>query len=467
MENLQNFISKLEPAIEATSDKLNKQILPEMQENYNIQVTAIKAIKSILLKKRLIQDDPYKYDEKIKDIEVPENTNFPESEKAAKIGVRLSKYEMMLDYLTSYYQFNTNFLDPKKISNLVNFSKCFLWSEFTNTSNDTNTKNLADIIQSVLSGPDKMSSGLLRDSLSHLAKTNQHITHTLNQLSKFNREKYKLEVRKNIVGKIEVSEEDLTNPSKVLKDIKKIMYSNDKTQPFYTDLVLETIKDDFSPESAQRHQKILKNLELNSNEKKEVKQAVNYRLILLDGFKLLGNSGTHFNEALTKIKYNDEIIYKQKLTPFKKLLLALRQALNIAEKEKEITISVVNPITQERHRQKISYNKFINDLSKKTVLFKNIANPSSPVQQKIKKFTEEVLLDNLTKHLSESNELLKQMAGLDEFYKTINPELRGKIKGIKIEITTITNYLLKANQCRAEYTTSLEEEEQMKKLGLV
>ncbi len=466
MEDLKNFIAKLEATLEKKEEEFNKKLLPEVQKNYNLQGTAIQAIKSILLKKSLIIDDPYKYDEKMTDIECPESSPFSDSEKAAKVGERLAKYEIMIDFLNSYYQFNTEFLTPKKISKLLNLNQCFLWSDFTSTSNNLNTKGLADIIQGVYSGEDKLSAGLLRDSLSHLNKTNKEINKQLKELSHLKKEKYKLFVRKLIFGKVCISEEDLTNPARVLKETRKLISEKNKKTPYYSDLIIEIIKEDYSPDSNLKHEAVLKNLSSNEKINKTITQEKNYRPILLDGLKILGNSAPHFNEALEKIKYNDEIIFKQDLSGFHKFIQALKKAFNISPKKKEITITIENSATQTKTREKIDYNAFINDMSKKNILYSNIISPNSPVQQKMKQLSNDVLLDNLSKYISESNILIKQMKGLDEFYKTFKPELRGKIKGIKIEITTITNSLIKANQCRAEYIDCVEEELQMKKLGI-
>ena len=41
------------------------------------------------------------------------------------------------------------------------------------------------------------------------------------------------------------------------------------------------------------------------------------------------------------------------------------------------------------------------------------------------------------------------------------------MKGIKIELTTTRNAVIKANQCRAEYNASIEEYSNMKELGLI
>ena len=59
------------------------------------------------------------------------------------------------------------------------------------------------------------------------------------------------------------------------------------------------------------------------------------------------------------------------------------------------------------------------------------------------------------------------LAALDDFFKqTAAPENKSKIKGIKMEITSIKNCLVKANQVRAEYEAYVEEAAQMRTLGI-
>ena len=56
---------------------------------------------------------------------------------------------------------------------------------------------------------------------------------------------------------------------------------------------------------------------------------------------------------------------------------------------------------------------------------------------------------------------------MDDYYKSVDVILRSKIKGIRIELTTVRNSVIKANQCRAEYNASVEEYSNMKELGLI
>ena len=57
---------------------------------------------------------------------------------------------------------------------------------------------------------------------------------------------------------------------------------------------------------------------------------------------------------------------------------------------------------------------------------------------------------------------------LDDYYKTtVTPANLPKIRGIKMEMTAVKNTLVKTNQRKAEYSTIVEEQEQMKKLGII
>lgn len=467
METGKEFIVRLSEAVESKKQEFNSKLLPQMQENYNIQSTAVQAIRSILLKKRAIHDDPYKYDSRMTEIEVPSSEAFMDSEKASILGSRLSHYEMMLGFLNNYYQFNTDFLSPKRISILIELNNTFHWEHFSNTSNHPNTRGLADIIHGIFTSPDTLSASLLKDSISHLAKSEITINALLKDLSNFHRESYKLLIRCEVMPSVNVSQNDCLNPSGVLREIKKVFASKLKKHPFYTDLIIEIIKEDYGNDGAGLRQEILQNLSPQHSEKYEEVHEENYRRSLLAGLKFLGNTAPHFRSSLEKIRANQELIYKSNRGFFKNLVKSIKQAFNVEEKEHEITITILDPITQAKKKQTINYTFFEKDIMRKIALFQNISTAGSGLQQKIKTMTDDALLHSLTQYIGECNELLKQMAGLDEFYKNVKPDLRAKIRGIKIEITTITNSVIKANQCRAEYASYTEEAEQMKKLGLV
>ena len=467
MENRKNFVEELSVVLETKRNEFNTKILPKVQENYNIQISALHAIRSTLLKKRVIHDDPYKYDSKMTEVEIPSKENFADSEKASVIGTRLAHYETMLDFVNNYYQFNTDFLTPKRISILLELNSTFIWSDFTNTSTHTNTRAIADIINNLFKGPDQLSNSLLRDSVAHMGKSEVYINTQLKNLSLFYREEYKLLMRREIMPSVKVSKADCSNPANILREIKKIFSIKMKKKPFYTDLIVEIIREDYGEDSSILQQEILSKLEIKEKQDSFSPQKVNNRPILISGLKILSNSAPHLKAALEKIKSNQEMVYKAENTVFKKLAQIFRQALKLAPPEKHITIIITDNINQNTKKQTINYSVFEKEVLQKISLFQSILMPNSAVNQKIKTMPDELLFKSLTKYISDSNEILKQLGGLDEFYKNVKPELRSKIRGIKIEITTITNSIIKANQYRAEYQTLSEEVSQMKKLGVI
>ncbi|UTY31199.1 hypothetical protein [Treponema putidum] len=467
MENRKNFVEELSVVLETKRNEFNTKILPKVQENYNIQISALHAIRSTLLKKRVIHDDPYKYDSKMTEVEIPSKENFADSEKASVIGTRLAHYETMLDFVNNYYQFNTDFLTPKRISILLELNSTFIWSDFTNTSTHTNTRAIADIINNLFKGPDQLSNSLLRDSVAHMGKSEVYINTQLKSLSFFHREEYKLLMRREIMPSVKVSKADCSNPANILREIKKIFSIKMKKKPFYTDLIVEIIREDYGEDSSILQQEILSKLEIKEKQDSFSPQKVNNRPILISGLKILSNSAPHLKAALEKIKSNQEMVYKAENTVFKKLAQIFRQILKLDPPEKHITIIITDTINQNTKKQTINYSVLEKEVLQKISLFQSILMPNSAVNQKIKTMPDELLFKSLTKYISDSNEILKQLGGLDEFYKNVKPELRSKIRGIKIEITTITNSIIKANQYRAEYQALSDEVNQMKKLGVI
>ena len=194
MEN--TFIQELEGALTRRTEELNTTVLPFAFENYGTQITFVKILRNLLLKKRLIHNDPYKYDSKMTEIEIPDSSPFMKTEAPSILGARLAHYETMLDFLMGYYQFNTNFLTPKRMQKLLALNATFAWSDFSPKSKSQNTVELYEIVAPIFSGTDKVSMTVLRGALSNLATADANITNCLKALLLFYMKKYKLIIRK-------------------------------------------------------------------------------------------------------------------------------------------------------------------------------------------------------------------------------------------------------------------------------
>ena len=467
MESTKNFSEELEHRIAIQREEFNKHLLPQLQQNYAALGSVVKILRSNLLKKGLVYDDPYKYDSRMTEIKVPSNEAFSDGERAAVVGSRLAQYQTMLDFLTNSYQFNCSFLTPQRIASMLALNKTFQWSAFNENSTLANTRALAEICKSLHSVSDTLTGGLLRDSLGHLSKLDADINKTLRQLARLHREEYKLAIRKNLPPDLTITQADIASPIKLLKTIKKALAANDEKLPFYQDLVMEVIKEDYGPDSAHLQREILRHLNITQKEDIKINKQENMRPVLITGLRILGTTGNHFDTCLTKLMANQEVIYKSRMKIFTKFLEALRRAFNMEEKKHEVTILIKDPISNLQKKEIIVIEDFTDNLAKTIRIFRVLSSGASDLQQRLTGMSNEQLLELLNKYIVICNGYLKTLSGLDDYYKSGDVILRAKMKGIKIELTTIRNAVIKANQCRAEYNASVEEYSNMKELGLI
>ena len=443
-------------------------LLPKLQEEFIIAHSATRTIRTVLVKKGIIHDDPYKYDSKISEIEIPPDDTFTESEKSGIIGRRLSQYESMLDFIHNYYQFTCDFLTTERITKLVAFNRSFSWEAFSNTSSRVNTKGLSDLINTLRNGGDQLSISIINDSLTQLSKSSLAITKTLKHLSDFHRERYKLAVRKLVLPAVNVTAEILSSsPSSAMREIKHSFALNMKDQPFYTELIDEILKEEFSPEKAVLQQELLSRLALNKTDSGKAAAEENFKQLLMDGIRTIGSTGPQLDEIALKLQENQNLILSMEKGFFHKLALMLRKAFNKPEAEQEVTITTVDPVTQTGKRETIKFLPFLEDLKKRSRIYNGFTLRTSASYQRIELMDEKMIFDLLTRHVAELGSLLKTFAGMDDYFKqTIQADMHDRVRGIKIEISTIRNSLVKANQCRAEYASQVEEQQQLKKLGI-
>ena len=467
MESTINFSEELARQIAVHREEFNKNLLPKLQQNYAALGSVVKILRSNLLKKGLVYDDPYKYDSRMTEIKVPSNEVFVESERPTVIGSRLAQYQTMIDFLTNSYQFTCSFLTPQRISAMLALNKTFQWTALNEKSTNANTNAMSEICKSLHSVSDTLTGGLLRDSLGHLARLDGDIHKTLRQLARLHREEYKLSIRHHLPTDLKVTQEDLDNPVKVLKIIKKNLSAQESKMPLYQDLVAEVLKEDYGPDSEHLRSEVLRHLNVAQKQETQVNKQEDMRPVLITGLRILGTAGNHFEACLIKITFNQEVLYKSRATIFTKLMEAIRQALNIEEKKHEITLSIKDAISNLQKKEIIVIEDFNDNLMKNIRIFKSLSSSNSNIQQRLGGMSNEQILELLNKYIVICNGYLKTLGGLDDYYKSVDVILRSKMKGIKIELTTIRNAIIKANQCKAEYNANVEEYSNMKELGLV
>ena len=468
MENGNNFNEALVQAAEAKAQWYDTEELPRILDNYRLLHTCIKVIFDFLVKKALITPDPYKLDKKISDIKSPDSMQFVENERSIVMGQRFSDYESTLDFLCNYYKFSVSQLSLSNLKKLVDLNNSITWNAFTANSNKINTRVLATMVFSARQSSDALTSSMINDNLSKASQAMNDINSSLKDYTEFQKEWYKSQVRKTVLLSPNFdANKALTEPAAELQQIKKNFASGMGKVPFYNDLIDEIIQEDQGPKKNELQKIVLTKLKVANENDKKAEKEIDTKSLIMGALQVLGSTPPQIATIASKIQDNHDLLESEHNSFMDKLKRAIRKAFGIAEKPLFYNIVIVDQTTGAKRTEKIHYQTFMTDLATKARRFSSVAQPNSPGYKKIMSMPEEKVAEFVSSQITDCNRLMVHLNALDDFFKTAaSPMNKSKVKGLKIDITTLKNSIVKANQQRVEYTSYIEEEAQMKRLGI-
>jgi hypothetical protein len=458
MADAQDYRTSLSKALEKRREWLEKTELVKLKDELRNYQSSFSSLYTIYLKKGLINEDPYKQEVKIGELEVPETGPFADSDGTDQLSIRLSNYDNQLDFLVNFYQFGVDFLTLDRIKRIIGLVRYIDWIHLSPDATNANTKAVAGITAQSKSGVDPIALSVIGGSLTNLSKSTPLIMGILKNLTQYHRESYKLEVR-NALGDMGAPE---ANPANIRKKIAAAMPG----KPFYQELVEEIIREDFSGDGPAIRESVLKSLEVEDSKPKAVKPKASFKSILMEGVHTIGSANAALTEIAVKIDENELLLENQKKGFWEKVKQLLQQMTQKEPDEVVYELSYMDATKGAMVREKLNYHLFRDELGRKTRGLANLGSHGA-AQGKLDAMSEDQLTAFLEKTIRDVQTLHRTLGALDEFFKTQVPkEDREKVKGIKPELATIKNAIVRANQNRYEYSTRKEEEEQMKRLGI-
>jgi hypothetical protein len=454
-----NYTDTLLQTLLARKDWLERSELTRLKEELRVYQSSFAALYNIYLKRKQINEDPYKQETKIGELEVPETGPLIEAKRTEQISLRLSSYDNQLDFLVNFYQFGLDFLNLERIKRILGLVRYIDWVHLTPDSQSINTKVVAEITNLSKTGVDQITLSIIGESLTKLSKTTQSVMGILKDLTAYYRETYKLNIRNAVTKGMPASEANVVN-------IKRRFPQSLPGVPFYQEFVDELIKEDYSKDGPAMREAILKALKLADEKPKAVKPAVNFKVTLLEGVQVIGGASNALTEIAGKIDENESILANQKKNLWEKLRLLLKQMMNSEPEEVVYDLQYLDPTKGSTVKEKISYHRFRADMDKRTRILAGLSG-QGPALAKLSSMPEEQIISYLERYIRDVQYLHRTLSALDDFFKNTAPkEDRDRIKGIKPELATMKNSIVRANQLRHEYSAQKEEEEQLKRLGV-
>lgn len=461
------FTSQLEVALMAKQSWFNTERLQSMLEQFRLLYTCVRNLNEVFVKRSLIQPDPYKLESRISDIGTIETSPFTENEDPIVLGKRFSDYEMMLDFICTYFRFSVENIGVNRIKTLMELLNAFDWTNLSSNSSKSNTRALASTIQKARVNAPSVTISLINDSIEKCSKCSKMIASYLTELADFQKELYKGNLRKDLFEHPDFDRKKaFSSPDAELAEIRRLYVKTTGKKTFYTDLVQEIIAEDQGGDRLGLRQKLLEKLEIKIAETKKETRTVNPHDLLMSAVFSLGVMSSVLGSLYVKLSENFDLLFATKKTLFAKFVEALKKALGIKEKERECTIAIVDQQSGSKSNQDIKVNVLLAQISKLTHIYGGIAAKGNEYN-KINAAKEEDALIFLNRQIQENQKLFTTINALDDHFKAhVEILQRPKVKGLKIDLSSYRNAIIAANKKRGEYVSAKEEIEQMQKLGI-
>jgi hypothetical protein len=461
MADLAEYREKMTEALNAQARLLEREEMPKLKEGFRTFHTAFYSIYSLLLKRKLIREDPYKGEAKVAEIEVPKTENFPENERADQMGLRLAGFDNQLDFIVNFYQFTLDNFGLDKIKRILGLIRYIDWVRFvSDVGASPNTNSMVELVNQARTQKDQISINILGDSLINLGRSTGTILGLLKKISDYDREAFKAEIREKVTASMPPE----TPPT--AQEIRKKYAAIAPGRPFYNELAEEVIREDYGKDGAVLREKILQQFSVSAEKPKEIKPEISYKSFLIEGLFAIGSVSAMLSEIIPKLDENVEVLENSHKTFFQKIKKLFQQMMNKVPETQIYNIEYVDPIRQIQVKEKLDFTAFHVELERKAKVLFNISTKGMAVS-KLEGMEEPQLLGLLEKNIRDIQTIHKLLGALDEYFKAAaDREDRSRIRGIKPELSTMKNALIKANQKRYEYNAQKEEQEQFKKLGI-
>jgi hypothetical protein len=468
MEDSQTFARRIEECLEAKRDRLDREELVKLKESFKLFHSSFQGLRTVLDKKGILHDDPYKYDLKISEVALPPEGPFSESEKIDQMCVRVSQFDSYLEFLNNYYQFSTEFLTMGRIKRLLALTKYFNFSQFSETSTQLNTRTLSELAAMVKKGTDQFSSGIIGDALAQLDRASRDILAALKELASYHKERYKLELRQLVMPGLALDATlAVTHREDALKLLRRKFAEVAGERPFYPELAEEVLLEDFSADGPSLRDGLLKRIEVKEEKKAEGGKEKSFRGVLLDGARALSGAAYPLEDALSKLEEDSVLLESRDQGLGARLKRMLRRLFSPEDKGLVYRVAVLDPVSNQRKPEDLDFGRFVEEARKRAALVASLAQRNGASIKRMEGLPEDQAYKFLQRNIEELQRTLRLLAALDDFFKDEIPaEDQSRIKGIKVELTTMKGAVIKANQKKHEYVAQREELEQMRRLGI-
>jgi hypothetical protein len=160
-----NYVETLQQVLASRKEWLEKEEMDKLKDELRNFHSSYASLYNIYLKKKIIDEDPYKQETKISELEVPDGSPFNEAKRIEQLSIRLANFDNQLDFLVNFYQLGIDFLNLDRIKRIVGLIRYIDWVSLSPDSQSLMTKAVSEISNSSKSGVDPITLSIIGESL--------------------------------------------------------------------------------------------------------------------------------------------------------------------------------------------------------------------------------------------------------------------------------------------------------------
>ena len=453
MEGSASYLEQLESALEKRSQWLESTQIPRLKETLASFDSLFEGAMAMLIRKGLLREDPYNYEQAFTEIVIPSDAPLPEFENSDEVSYRLAAFRRQITYVTAELSFDLESLGLarlKKISALVLFIN---WLDFGEGSSSPTTRAFARVFMKVRMSPDTMASQILKDSEIQIVKTVRQIRGIVAELIAFHRESWKAEMRRKVLTLYPPAGADgHVRKEEALRAMRHGFGQAMDGKPWYPALAEELLEEESAENGAARKQKLLDSLAVSEPVKVEIAAPLEGRAILMDAMKILCRPNEELATALAVLEENERLLAGSRGPGggWLKRLLGVGSSPQAAERAYKVQYS--EPGVPLPKTEMIEFTSFVAETRKRASMLAALSAGTGPAYRRLTDTGEAQLAAFLDKQLIELLLIHRRLGSLNTLFQARSAQEKRTSRGIKVELLTIRNGIVNANRKRIEYS---------------
>jgi len=453
MEGPEDFLQKLDAAIGKRREWFESTQIPKLREALVSFTALFEGVASTLIRKGFIREDPYNYDQAFTEIVIPGDEALPDFENADELSFRLAAYRRQLKFVCTEYPLELEALGLARLKKLSSLVAYINWLEFGEVSKSPTTRAFARAFMKVRIGSDSMASQILKDSEMQLVKLTHQIRGTLAEMITYHRESWKAAVRHEVLPGITAGSGDTrARKEEMLKTIRRGFANKMVGKPWFPTLTEEIADEELAADGPQRKEKILASLALAVETQKTQTAEVDGHTILMEAVRLLARPHEELVTAVAVLEENEQLLLGASHGGggwLKRLLGG--SGGNAPSKDRIYKGQYAEPGAAAPKTEVLDFAQFAAEVKKKGSLLSALSNSSSSASKKLDGTGEEQIASFIDKQLTELHLIHRRLSSLNALFQARVMQEKKTARGIKIELLTLKNSIVKANQRRHDF----------------